>query len=515
MDYVIEDYASYSDKGLQLFNTNADMAFIPSYPGSENRLDLSGGEMYSVEFLGRTNDLGKIESRTVTNVDPYMDEDQMNRTDMFGRVYEDCDQEWIDSHRTVRTFNNPAFRSDSFQQSFVWEQSLSGEGDLIRDYDNVRLILMNATNLGKNPYIVADLTAMEDGISAEYSDNFPEEWGSGSFANEHVSVKSTVDPLDKYDIGSNRIRWIGGITARFDRDSQKIVVTFDIPPTKDGQYVHMDTGKVRMIVFNQRDMSLFEKFHVLDPYGFVNILSASKTVIRNIIRGFENNSDQNRGWGVYYDTNAHSEEELSQLVNRYYVKMGEFGGLDAGFMDEVQLSDFSELSDVYVFQGHDRLSFKYSDEDVFDFGNDHYYFPVLNHKYPKTLAKEVEYKIEKNLVRLDEDEMGFNEGNTFVVRLDDPGELVEDIGGIVIGIDKSGSDTVMVFEDFMDPVPSSDNLYNFDIYNSTDGRNCMFIQCTENEISSLDLSSLDVEDQISRLNALSGLQAIVSEDGYA
>ena len=195
--------------------------------------------------------------------------------------------------------------------------------------------------------------------------------------------------------------------------------------------------------------------------------------------------------------------------------MGEFGGLDAGFMDEVQLSDFSELSDVYVFQGHDRLSFKYSDEDVFDFGNDHYYFPVLNRKYPKTLAKEVEYKIENNLVRLDEDEMGFNEGNTFVVRLDDPGELVEDIGGIVIGIDKSGSDTVMVFEDFMDPVPSSDNLYNFDIYNSTDGRNCMFIQCTENEISSLDLSSLDVEDQISRLNALSGLQAIVSEDGYA
>ena len=55
---------------------------------------------------------------------------------------------------------------------------------------------------------------------------------------------------------------------------------------------------------------------------------------------------------------------------------------------------------MYVFQGTDRLGFKYPEDAIFSFGSDNYYFPVLNRTYPKTWAKSIRSKSERNFVRI-------------------------------------------------------------------------------------------------------------------
>ena len=84
------------------------------------------------------------------------------------------------------------------------------------------------------------------------------------------------------------------------------------------------------MLFNDNDVTMFEKYHVLDPYGFVSILSASKDQIRRIVKGIENNPDDGRGWGVYYSVPA---DTVSSEVCAYCYYVME--GRKTGFMDEL------------------------------------------------------------------------------------------------------------------------------------------------------------------------------------
>lgn len=110
LDFLIDEETAELKKDSS-FNTNADMSYIPSYPGYENRISLRKvdreREAFSVEFLGKTGDLEDSISRTTEVVDPYIDEERLNANDIFGRVYEDWDEEWARNNRTAAIFRSP------------------------------------------------------------------------------------------------------------------------------------------------------------------------------------------------------------------------------------------------------------------------------------------------------------------------------------------------------------------------------------------------------------------------
>lgn len=335
---------------------------------------------------------------------------------------------------------------------------------------------MNTTTLGKNPYIVADLTSMVDNpVSAYYTIASGSKTRTGVEGSETVGVNSTPNPLDDVDMGSNRIYGFTGINAQFLPETKQIRLTFELSASSMHDYFHIDEGQVQVVLFNDNDITLFEKYHILDPYGFVSILSASKDQIRRVVRGIENSPDDGRGWGVYYSIPETSSDISTQICAYCYYAMD---GKKAGFMDELELSDYRDLSDVYVFQGEDRLAFKYSEENIFGFGSQNYYFPVLNRQYPKTWAKSISEKSERNLVRIEENQLGFDPDNTYVLTMEDPAGIANLLGDVVIETQRDDSGTVMVYEDFLE-YDESAGMNNYQMYSATDARNAPWVQYSE------------------------------------
>lgn len=506
VDFLVEE-ESTTLKASSRYNTNADMSYIPSYPGYENRIRLNEvdvtKDVFNVEFLGKVGDLDSSISRVVEDVDPYIDEERMNANDIFGRVYEDWDEEWANQNRTARVFKCPMmnFRDDNTGHGLCWRIHTDNLGTYLSDFNQVKVLMMNTTNLGKNPYIVADLSSMIDApMSAYYTTNPGEGPSIDMVGAETVGVNSTPNPLDNLDMGSNRIRGFVGIDAQFFPDNGYIDVRFYIDPVASKlEYFHIDEGQVQLILFNDNNITLFEKYHILDPYGFVSILSASKEQILNIYQGMQDNPDDGRGWGIYYTI---PEETVTPLVKSYCYYILSNG--TPGFMDELQLSDYSDLSDVYVFQDSDRLSFKYSEEHMFGFGDDNYYFPVLNRKYPKTWAKTVQENVEKNLVTMEENQIGFNSENTYVVTMEDPDVIANSLGDVVIGIQRDNVGTMMVYEDFLD-YDEQAGMCNNEKYFSGDARNAPWVQFTETSstthISAMwnELSAARTMDDVSKI----------------
>lgn len=75
-------------------NMNADMSYVPSYPGISGESvyyasALSGRQYYSVQLLGDSKNIDEQVARVNVDVDPYFDMGRISDDYMFGRVYED------------------------------------------------------------------------------------------------------------------------------------------------------------------------------------------------------------------------------------------------------------------------------------------------------------------------------------------------------------------------------------------------------------------------------------------
>lgn len=110
-------------------------------------------------------------------------------------------------------------------------------------------------------------------------------------------------------------------------------------------------------------------------------------------------------------------------------------------IEDIHLSDYSYLSDVYCLQGEDRLAFKYADQDYFTVvESQDYYFPTLNWKYPKTIAMTLWDQLQK---QIGGDLLhGYNMAGeiydksridrTFIIQMDDPEYIADMVGNVAI-----------------------------------------------------------------------------------
>ncbi len=155
------------------------MGYIPAYSGLEDDrlLDVADemGENYqSIELLGRSKNIDRLIDSVNDSPDPYVTTSEILESGICGRVFEDHDE----TNTSLRIYENPSlFRempSDAETKydsnTLRWFISIK---DFARDKTNdLRVVIYNVDNLGKNPYLIADLSSvMKKGVDLNYTDS--------------------------------------------------------------------------------------------------------------------------------------------------------------------------------------------------------------------------------------------------------------------------------------------------------------------------------------------------------
>lgn len=240
------------------------------------------------------------------------------------------------------------------------------------------------------------------------------------------------------NVGNNRIRGINSISATYDVNEKKIELRFSIEDGKQ-EFTHIPSDTIEVLLYNPYDLTMFEKYHMLDAYGLIKDIRLKDTIKNNVIGD---------GWQIVYDDYMkYSKEELDKSRPYYLDDHG-----IKNFLLNLELSDYSHLSDVYVFDTEKRLGFKYDEELRFDLSNDAYYYPSLNRKYPKSRAHRVSTDMfsSTNTNDLSYVKNIFGDRNLFIFNLDDGNDIADDIGTIDMDVDGGQLDECRVFEDYYD-----------------------------------------------------------------
>lgn len=442
------------------YNQNADMSYIPAYPGLSgeqfiNNSIISNYSEYNIELLGRSNDIEQYISRVNTNVDPYFELSTISTNDVYGRVYEEFDFSKLSS--TFRSYKNKAFNktaskliediqnieiSGILYKCYIWKFNV----DLTdQSFNKSGLLLINTQTYGKNPYYMAEISSIDDNVWNEVmylhqnSLSNAEVYVHDSQYDENVNVTiiGSYDQRRMYNpVDSNEIPGINKIFFKINKSSKDLSVIY----TFNDDRTYIPQGITQCIIFNDNDITQFEDYHMFDVYGFINVARGKNFNPYEI--SYKDIPDDGKGWGINYSSN---NQNISGSEWIYYInKDGKIR-----LLKDVHLSDYTNLSDVYVYQGNDKLSFKYDEQDYFKYGDDLYYFPTLNTKYPRTVGNSVYMKSHNNIALWNNADQIFDDGNLFIFDMVDSKHIADNIGYVDIPIDSNNSNCLKVVEDYV------------------------------------------------------------------
>ena len=476
-------------KNTYTYNINADISYIPSYPGMNGEIEIykkySNADYFSIELLGMSKDIDNYIAMVNPNPDPYFSYDTILSNTVYGRVWEDYNPS---EDKTFIQITNPSLNGNSptFDSSNPYKYSTAANWELnifeltwhmnnipmtpynSHDYETMQILIYNTMSLGKNPYFIGKLkdlegipTHEEDWVELHYNepnvgDNSSEISVESTIGSGHTvaaaGVQRRLSATGKY--GSNYIEHVYRITALY--FDKCLTLRF----YHDGdKYAHIPPDTIQFVFFNDKDLTLFKYYHLLDAHGAINCLYIEEAIQPNNI-DFD-------GWGIYYDSSIRKQDELSDLLRSFY--LNKYGGKQ--YLSDIELSSYDALSDVYVFNGIHRLGFKYDEELHFDLSSKLYYYPTLNISYPQTPGTYIigDQSFTKddqtNLSILDQ---VFDEYNLFTIDIDDPLKLVNTIGKIDIPIIYNDVNDVRAFEDWLDDGP--DGIPNYKKYDAGDTR---------------------------------------------
>lgn len=340
-----------------------------------------------------------------------------------------------------------------------------------KDYKSLQVLIYNKNTLGKNPYFIGSLSDLT--ISGETVCNIPIMYSDKIENSEHLISSDTFTNgryccySETYNLsdalnntGNNRIRGIDSISATYDTVEKKIDIRFAIENGKE-EFTHVPSGTVEVLLFNPYDLTMFEKYHMLDAYGLIKDIRLRDTIKNNVIGD---------GWQIVYDDYMkYSKAKLDRSMP-YYRDDNDI----VNILSNLELSDYSHLSDVFVFDTEKRLGFKYDEELRFDLSNEAYYYPSLNRKYPKSPASRVATDIfsTTNTNDLNYIKNIFGDKNLFIFNLDDGNDVADTIGTIDLDVDGGQLDECRVFEDYYDDE-------NYLKYDDDDPQSLQFVHIQE------------------------------------
>lgn len=457
-------------KGIASYQSNADMGYIPSYPGilSSKTLDLSeelSSSHQAVELLGMSKNLDSLESRINADANPYLSKDEIYSKYLFGRAYENGPIETglsdtyfsYDQDQSMKMLENRSFyqnmplivyESEGIHQelqyaysSFIWDINLDSYRHT--DLSNMKVFVYSTQTMGKNPYLVRDLSAIiNDSIDLSQDDYIPAYYNSNDefvtidagvdISGYMVKVAGTQNGIDEVAYGySNKIYNIEGVYYKYidDPDTPHFRLKFNLEDGGIPSFI--EKGTLRVVLVNTFDMRFFEWFHILDD-------------------------------------NANYEDVISSL-NR--LSVSEFAHEK---MMAVDLGSYMALSDVQIdgyriFDTYNKMQFKIDEDDVFPLSHFNYYVPSLNIKYPMSFAQVFDQNFTSQtidpscLVKI------FKEDELYVIEPQDPA-LLSTIGELAFAQKLYAMrDEVRVYEDYNDysKIYGTDKDGNSNVLNNT------------------------------------------------
>ena len=293
----------------------------------------------------------------------------------------------------------------------------------------MKVLFQSMTTMGKNPYLVSDLSSIVD--TGLFRVNYQDEQSGGKSRlvtpDGEFVFSGRTNPLDASDtVHSNHLSGISDISVQYDGDA--LSVFFQLS-SQSGSYDHVfvPKGQLKMTLFNPHDITQFERYHFFDTNGFVKVLT---TAGYNVTSGdhFSIQMGQQTDDNPRFFIDEHGQKKL---------------------LADVHLSDYTALSDVYCFSGSDKLKFMYSEKDYFlDVRDRGYYYPTLNWKYPRTEAQLVA----DGVGLLD----GFNQAAsdsrfgaeesamTFILNMEDPADIADSVGDVAVALEQKSDDDLVV-----------------------------------------------------------------------
>lgn len=520
------------------YNINADISYIPSYPGISGEIDIynkytSPYDYYNVELLGMSKDIDYYINLVNPNPDPFFDYDAIVRDTIFGRVWEDYDENEED--KTILQLYNPSLNKNmpnddgSYTPTYqLVENKIYRAFDLRWNLNNLKhyskhdlemmeVLIFNVGSLGKNPYFVGKLNDLR--VSNLIDQNLWKNMNYSSIQNgcavENViscesassakvtstGVRRRLDTTGSID--SNMIDHITDMKAAFwmndDGTDAVLVLRFFYDSF---EYAHVPQNQIKVVLFNVHDLSIFKYCHMLDAHGVVQC--------KYLEEYLESPDIDFDGWGICYDKTKYKHEELSDLLKSYYIT--ESGHKQ--WLADVELSNYDALSDVYILNGTNRLGFKVDEEIYFDISSDLYWYPTLNISYPRTAADYIAHN--STFQNTDATDLNilsgiYNDYNMFIIDVDDPNELVQNIGQVDIPLMFDDSDDIRVFEDFLDI--DEQGIPNYEKFDNGDSRLLEFVHATSDNMPkqySYD-NILDVADDIWKNKAFVDVNTIVDD----
>lgn len=250
-----------------LANTNADMSYIPVYPGISGEVSVMLPAVLSAELtsdlsvekhiyrygkpfelLGDSNDIDKQIRLVNTDVDPYFQLSTIREDYVFGRVYEDWPKDWWDKDNSLRMFSSPAM---NFNPANPYRSADGKALEYIIDlapfaysnhnYYSLNLLIYNRDTLGKNPYFIGKLKALAADSyrssilnynPAVESDNSRETHVTADyFAGDdfYLNVTGTGSAYKYLNYSdTNHIPNISKFKAYFDNSTQQLKLRFEV-----------------------------------------------------------------------------------------------------------------------------------------------------------------------------------------------------------------------------------------------------------------------------------------------
>lgn len=528
---------AYLYKKSMTYNLNADISYIPNYPGHNHEVQAfalyPNAEQHAIELLGSSRDIDKYLNLVNPSPDPYFDYEKIMDTEVFGRVYEDYNQDLDKSYRYLVNpllgANSPSYEASDWKEvsttpsEIYYKVKLAnlGKGEskyTQRDLNNMQVLIANPENLGKNPYAMCQLVDLSNGTMLFYTshddDVVDTKISSGPLdtTEEYFAIGTPTSIKQKPKTSINRFSNIESISAKYTDDFNNGVAdlefVFKIEDPRKPAFI--DSSTFNILLHNSKDLTMFKYYHLLDAYGAVNcryLVGAGKEI---------DLPDDGRGWGIYYDKTKTIDDVALSSIESYYTR----GSNLKNWLKDIELSDYDYLSDVYVLAGYKGLGFKYDEELRFDVSSDLYYYPTMNLKYPKSAANAIDtannYSSKGDLSVLEDI---FGENNLFVMDLEDPNAIADKIGKVAIPVMVNNVEDVRVFEDWLDYGEGDlSSIHNYEIFSKDDSQICKFIHFCGDEMPSSEILIPDewwqkktVEDCLDKCETELGLHIRASE----
>lgn len=513
---VSEDDLADAADGFDECNVNADMSYVPSYPGLCGEINLSSdmkfNDFVNVQLLGKSKDISSYANSTFVT-DQYTDPEKYklwNGTTMlynglYGRVYEDFPSEAY-TDNTIRFETNPQMdyrlaRSDKgvgpsednytivqyvkatdySPAKYEWFIPIDtiGREDKQKQYAysskelrSLSLAMYKKSTRNKNFYYLGRLGDII-GKVARYDNELSSANASEAIVfsdnNTTIALAGSTNPLreDKPCSINNHLDNIKNITLDIKTYDNKNCIAIAFEFEDSSKTYAINAGDIQLVLFNKYDLDQFYYYHYLDEKG---IIRADKI---NYIDGLEDVFNDS-GWALVYDRKKIKTEQLKHDLQGYYDEWHkDTSGLtsDKVWLKHIDLSRYSYLSDVYILN-IDKTKLEYGDNDnknrilsILTFKQDEdityadlsacYKFKDLDADFPCTAGQM--YSAEVGAVP-QYGHTALDSSSTFIMSTED-NDIASHIGKVTIPTTIDVTQDVRVYEDYF----NDDNFKQYSI----------------------------------------------------